>query len=107
MDVVFSYNNWVHGGKIGYATPESFNGSRWDDTVDYVAYAWADHAIRWIEQIEHGTVLFYERLKGKTAEKELERFLKVLDFQPIDRERMQCTLAHRNRTDHKRLSNKQ
>jgi hypothetical protein len=105
MDVVFTYNNWVHSGKLGHAPPESFKGSAWDETVDYVSFAWADHAIRWIEQIDHGTVLFYERLIHESAEDELKRFLKILNFQPIDPERMKCTLAHRNRSDYKRPSN--
>jgi hypothetical protein len=104
MDVVFTYRDWLHGGKVGKAPPEAFRGSEWDATVDYVAYAWADHAIRWIEQIENGTVLFYERLMGKTASGELKRFLQVIDFHPVDPVRMRCTLDHRNRTDHKRLN---
>jgi hypothetical protein len=56
MDVMFTYRNWLHGGEVGKAPPEAFRGLQWEETVDYVAYAWADHAIRWIEQIEHGTV---------------------------------------------------
>ncbi|XP_046637044.1 WSC domain-containing protein 1-like [Daphnia pulicaria] len=104
MDVVFTYRDWLHGGKVGKAPPEAFRGPEWDATVDYVAYAWADHAIRWIEQIENGTVLFYERLMGKTASGELKRFLQVVDFHPVDPVRMRCTLDHRNRTDHKRLN---
>lgn len=104
MDVVFTYRDWLHGGKVGKAPPEAFRGPEWDATVDYVAYAWADHAIRWIEQIENGTVLFYERLMGQTASGELKRFLQVIDFHPVDPVRMRCTLDHRNRTDHKRLN---
>ncbi len=52
IDVVFTYRDWRHGGKVGKAPPEAFRGPEWDATVDYVAYAWADYAIRWIEQIE-------------------------------------------------------
>ncbi len=104
MDVVFAFQNWVHGGKTGKAPPEAFKGIYWEEAVEYVAYAWADHAIRWIEQIENGTVLFYEKLKGETAEIELERVLNVLDFHPIDANRVRCTLAHRNRTDHMRIN---
>ena len=33
-----------------------------DGGLRYVAYAWADHAIRWIEQAKRDTVLFYEKL---------------------------------------------
>ena len=102
MDVVFTYRHWQHGGKVGIAPPEVFEGPKWEETIDYVAYAWADHAIRWIEQIKNGTVLFYERLMGVTAETELVRLLNVLNFHPIDPDRMRCALAHRNRTDHKR-----
>lgn len=104
MDVVFAYQNWVYGGKTGKAPPEAFNGTKWEQAVEYVAYAWADHAIRWIEQIKNGTVLFYEKLIGNTAELELERLLNVLHFHPIDANRMRCTLAYRNRTDHLRIN---
>ncbi len=104
MDVVFTFHNLQYGGKVGSAPPEAFKGSEWEKTIDYVAYAWADHAIRWIEQITNGTVLFYERLLGNRADLELMRFLNVLNFRPIDSNRMRCTLAHRNRTDHKRLN---
>jgi hypothetical protein len=104
MDVVFTYYNWIHGGKTGKAQPEFFSGPVWDELVDYVAYAWADHAIRWIEQIEKGTVLFYERLVGSTARKELERLFDVMEMKPVDPLRMKCALSHRNRTDHLRLN---
>lgn len=103
MDVVFAYRHWLQSGKTGTAPKEAFQGPEWNEVIEYVAYAWADHAIRWIEQIEHGTVLFYEKLMGKTAEKELRRLLKVINFEPVDSERMRCTLFHRNRTDHKRF----
>ncbi|KAK4007148.1 hypothetical protein OUZ56_012309 [Daphnia magna] len=105
MDVAFAYQNWVYGGKTGKAPPEAFKGKEWEEAIDYVAYAWADHAIRWIEQIKKGTVLFYEKLLGSTAEKELERVLNVLGFHAIDGNRMRCTLANRNRTDHLRTNN--
>ena len=104
---MFTYCHWIHGGKTGKAGPEFFNGPMWDEIVDYVSYAWADHAIRWIEQIEKGTVLFYERLVGKTAEKELRRLLNVMEFKPIDPLRMKCALSHRNRTVHMRLNKSQ
>ena len=107
MDVVFTFRHWMHAGKTGQAPPEAFQGSEWDQVVDYVAYVWADHAIRWIEQISNGTVLFYEKLMGKMAGEELERLLDVLDFHPVDPDRIRCALAHRNRLDHKRVhSNK-
>ena len=99
MDVVFTFHNWLLGGNV---PTESFKDPRWDETVDYVAYAWADHAIRWIEQAKRGTVLFYEKLLGDGAYIELERLLKIHNFVPIDYIRMQCALVHRNnQTDHK------
>ncbi|XP_057380614.1 sialate:O-sulfotransferase 1-like [Daphnia carinata] len=102
MDVIFSFRNWQLAGKTGNASPDAFKGPEWEEIIDYVAYAWADHAIRWIEQIDQGTVLFYERLLGKTAENELRRLLNIIGFKPIDSDRMKCALSHRNRTDHKR-----
>lgn len=64
---------------------------------------WADHAIRWIEQIEKGTVIFYEELLGKNAIRELERFWKAMEFKnEMDPERARCALAHRDRADYKR-----
>ncbi len=104
MDVVFTYRHWLISGKVGNAPLEAFSGPQWEESVDYVAYAWADHAIRWIEQIEKGTVIFYEKLLGEKASDELDRLLKAMDFQPIDPHRMRCALSHRNRTDHKRLN---
>ena len=102
MDVVFTFRHWQSHGKVDHAPPEAFKGPKWEEAVDYVAYAWADHAIRWIEQIKNGTVIFYEKLLGDAAEEELERLLNVLSFHPIDPDRMRCALAHRNRTDYKR-----
>lgn len=89
---------------MGKAPAEAFTGPEWDETVNYVAYVWADHAVRWIEQIINGTVIFYEKLMGEEAENELERLLNVIDFKSIDPDRMRCTLAHRNRTDFKRAN---
>ena len=89
---------------MGTAPPDAFKGPKWDEVIDYVSYAWADHAIRWIEQINEGTVLFYEHLKGKHAAREIERLLTEIHFGPIDPDRMYCALAHRDRTDHKRVN---
>ncbi|XP_046452550.1 WSC domain-containing protein 1-like isoform X2 [Daphnia pulex] len=105
MDVVFTFRNWAYSGKVGIAPPEAFTGPSWDETIDFVAYVWADHAIRWIEQIEKGTVIFYEKLLGSNADVEIERLLHAISFFPVDRERLKCTIKHRNRTDHKRLNN--
>lgn len=106
MDVVFTYRHWQLAGKVGKAPPEAFQGPQWENVVKFVAYAWADHAIRWIEQIEKGTVIFYEQLLGQNASFELERLIDAMDFKPrpVDPSRMRCTLDHRDRTDHKRLN---
>ena len=89
---------------MGTAPPKAFRGREWDEVIDYVSYAWADHAIRWIEQIKEGTVLFYEHLKGKKAAEEIERLLDAIHFSPIDPERLNCALSHRDRNDHKRVN---
>lgn len=104
MDVVFTYRNWQLAGKVGKAPPEAFKGPDWDELVDTVAYVWADHAIRWIEQIKNGTVIFYEKLLGQHADKELERMLVAMHFHPVNPDRMRCALKHRDRTDHKRAN---
>jgi hypothetical protein len=84
-----------------------FKGPQFDNYVDYVADTWADHAVGWIENIQIGTVLFYERLLLEDTEAELKRLLNVIHFSdprhpPIDPERMRCTLSHKNRMDRKR-----
>lgn len=105
MDVVFTYRHWQYAGKIGKAPLKAFNGSQWEEIVKFVAFVWADHAIRWIEQIEKGTVIFYEELLGPNATFELQRVWEVMGFkEPIDPGRLRCTLAHRNRMDHKRVN---
>ena len=105
MDVVFTYRHCMLEGKVGVAALEAFRGPEWDEIVNFVAFAWADHAIRWIEQIKNGTVVFYENLLGDNAQLELERFLEAMDFKPwpIDPDRMRCTLAHRHHGDYKRV----
>lgn len=105
MDVVFTYRNWqVTGNKTAKASPKSFQGRQWDEIVEYVAFAWADHAIRWIEQLKQGTVIFYENLLGPKAAIEIDRLMKAIHFSPVDPERVRCALAHRSRTDHKRVN---
>lgn len=104
MDVVFTFRHWSLAGKTGQAPLDAFYGDQWDEVVDTVAYVWADHAIRWIDGIENGTVIFYEKLLGPKAAIELERMLNAMDFGPINPDRMQCALAHRNRLDHKRTN---
>lgn len=105
FDVVFTFRHWQLQGKVGNAGPEAFEGPEWDEVVDYVAYAWADHAIRWIEQIKEGTAIFYEYLLSDSeAEVEVRRLLDTIGFKPIDPHRLRCALAHRNRTDYKRVN---
>ena len=91
---------------MGNAPPSAFQGAEWDEVVDYVAFAWADHAVRWIEQLKKGTVIFYENLLGDNAHYEIERLLDTIEYphRPIDPQRMRCALKHRNRTDHKRIN---
>ena len=93
--------------QIGTVSPDTFKGSQWDHYVDYVAYAWADHAQRWIQTIQNGTVIFYEKLIVDT-ENELRRLLNAIHSKRdghgwlVDPKRMLCTLSHRNRKDRKR-----
>ena len=105
MDVVVAHQNHLTVGKFNTAPLDAFRGLQWDEMVDTVAYAWADHAIRWIEQIKQGTVIFYENLLGENAHFELERLLVAMNLHPIDADRMKCTLAHKSEGEYKR-SNK-
>ena len=94
--------------QIGAVSPGNFNGPQWNSYVDYVTYAWADHAIRWIQNIQNGTVIFYEKLLLEDTETELNRLLRAIDFTdphhpPVDPDRMRCTLKNKNRMDRKRL----
>jgi len=104
---VFTFRNWqVTGDKVGHAPSSAFQGPEWDEVVEYVAYVWADHAVRWIEQLKQGNVIFYENLLGDGAPKEIERLLDTIGYphRPVDPERMRCAMSHRNRTDHKRVN---
>lgn len=95
-------------GKVDNAPLEVFSGPEWEKVIDFVAFAWADHAIRWIEQIKEGTVIFYEKLFGDQANQELERLLEAMNLKrsAIHPNRMRCTLAHRDRKDFKRKNKK-
>ncbi|XP_057367444.2 sialate:O-sulfotransferase 1-like [Daphnia carinata] len=111
FDALFTYGHYLWSGndQTGTASPNVFNGTNWDDHVSYVADEWAEHADRWIQYIQEGTVIFYERLLQDT-ENELRRLLKAIHFvdanhPPVDPERMRCTLQHKDRVDRKR-SNK-
>jgi hypothetical protein len=87
----------------GAVSPMTFKGPAWNHYVNYVAYAWADHATRWIHNIRNGTVIFYELLLQDT-EAELNRLLRAVNFSidPVDPERMRCTIKHKDRSDRKR-----
>lgn len=107
MDVVFAHQNHLLVGKFNEAPEDAFRGPIWDELVDAVAFAWADHAIRWIKQMKQGTAIFYENFLGDNAQHELERLLNAMNFKPqhLDPERMRCLLIHRNQSEYKR-SNK-
>ncbi|XP_057371251.1 sialate:O-sulfotransferase 1-like [Daphnia carinata] len=107
MDVVFAHQNHLLVGKFDVAPVNAFRGPVWDELVDAVAFAWSDHAIRWIEQMKQGTAIFYEHFLGDNAQHELERLLDAMNYNPqlLDPERMRCLLAHRNQSEYKR-SNK-
>lgn len=104
MDVVFSHQNHLLVGKFNVAPVEAFRGPEWDELVDTVAFAWADHAVRWIEHMKQGTAIFYENFLGDNAEHELQRLLNAMDFHPspVDPDRMRCVLVHRNQSEYKR-----
>jgi hypothetical protein len=94
--------------QIGTVSPVHFKGPVWNNYVNYVTCAWADHAIRWIQNIQNGTVIFYEKLLLEDTETELNRLLRFINFTdphhpPVDPDRMRCTLKHKNRLDRKRL----
>lgn len=93
--------------QIGTVSPDALDGPQWDEYVNYVAFAWADHAKRWISTIQNGTVIFYEQLLQGDTQSELKRILNAIHFTDsidsgINLERMRCTLEHKNRTDRKR-----
>ncbi|XP_045032431.1 WSCD family member CG9164 [Daphnia magna] len=110
FDALFTFGHFLWSGndQRGTVSPNVFNGTDWDEYVIYVASEWADHAERWIENIQHGTVIFYERLLQDT-ENELKHLLKAIHFidpnhPPVDPERMRCALQHKNRLDRKRAN---
>jgi hypothetical protein len=109
MDALFTFAHFLgsSGNHTGVVLSNDFKGPQFDNYVDYVANTWADHAVEWIENIQIGTFLFYERLLLEDTEAELKRLLNVVHFSdprhpPIDPERMRCTLWHKNRLDRKR-----
>jgi hypothetical protein len=115
MDALFPFAHFLgssgnHTGAV--VSSNDFKGPQFDNYVDYVADTWADHAMGWIENIQIGTVLFYERLLLEDTSAELERLLNVIHFSdprhpPIDPKRMRCTLSHKNRMDRKRIPKNQ
>ena len=103
IDVAITFRHFLDGGQTGTAHPVAFRGSSWDEFLEAVATSWADHAIRWIEGIRNGTVIFYEMLQ-REPETELNRLLRAIHFPAASNERMRCTIAHRNRTDRRRMN---
>jgi hypothetical protein len=113
IDALFSFCHYLlteqdHSDQIGTVSTIFFKGPAWNSYVNYVTYAWADHAIRWIQNIQNGTVIFYELLIIGDTEAELNRLLRAINFTdphhpPVDPDRMRCTLKHKNRLDRKRL----
>jgi hypothetical protein len=105
IDALFTFRHYIMAGddQKGTVSPMTFKGPAWNHYVNYVAYAWADHAIRWIQNIQNGTVIFYELLLQDT-EAELNRLLRAVNvsIDPVDPERMRCTIKHKNRSDRKR-----
>ncbi|XP_057368665.2 sialate:O-sulfotransferase 1-like [Daphnia carinata] len=109
MDALFTFAHFLgsSGNHTGVVPEKDFLGPQWDKYIDYVADTWADHAVGWIENIQNGTVIFYERLLLEDTAAELKRLLNVINFvdphhPPVDPERMRCTLLHKDRKDHKR-----
>jgi hypothetical protein len=109
IDALFTFAHYLGSSEnqTGIVSSDDFKSPEFDNYVDYVADTWADHAVGWIENIQNGTVLFYERLLLEDTEAELKRLLNVIHFSdplhpPIDPERMRCTLLHKNRMDRKR-----
>ncbi|KAI9555051.1 hypothetical protein GHT06_020350 [Daphnia sinensis] len=108
FDALFSFVHYLWSGnnQIGTVSLENFSSLKWDKYVKFVAFEWAEHAVRWIQHIENGTAIFYERLLEDT-ERELKGLLNAINFidprhPPFDPERMRCTLLHKNRLDRKR-----
>ena len=111
IDALFSFVLYLMAGQDQIGTVSllaKFKGPQWNSYVNYVTFAWADHAIRWIQNIQNGTVIFYEKLLLEDTEAELNRLLRAINFTdphhpPVDPDRMRCTLKHKNRLDRKRL----
>ena len=111
IDALFSFVHYLMAGQDQIGTVSllaKFKGPQWNCYVNYVTFAWADHTIRWIQNIQNGTVIFYEKLLLEDTEAELNRLLRAINFTdphhpPVDPDRMRCTLKHKNRMDRKRL----
>ena len=110
FDALFSFVHFLWSGndQKGIVSTDHFTGPKWDEHFKYVSNEWAEHADRWIKNIQNGTVIFYELLLTDT-ETELNRLLRAVNFTdshhpPVDPDRMWCTLKHKNRLDRKRSS---
>ena len=77
----------------------------WDEWVSENILVWETVATTWIRNMKRGGVVYYENLRGDT-ESELRRVLKMLSF-PLDEERLNCVLQHKDRNPFKRRKNNQ
>ena len=103
IDAAIAFRNYVGSGnnKTGIADYSWFHGAEWQAYLEFAAYAWADHAVRWIDGMRHGVVAFYENLLHDT-EAELKRILRKFYPVPIDEARLKCVVKLKNVTPHKR-----
>ena len=102
IDAAIAHRNYEFGGQTGMAREDRFSGPEWNEYVQAASLSWADHAIRWIDGIENGTIIFYENLVHET-EAELKRIIPFFYSEPVDPVRLKCTIAHKDRIDRKRL----
>ena len=81
FDALFSFVHFLWSGndQKGIVSTDHFTGPKWDEHFKYVLKEWAEHADRWIKNIQNGTVIFYELLLTNT-ETELNRLLRAVNF---------------------------
>ena len=102
MHASFAYRHYLLAGQTGVAGEQYFQGDDWNEFLRFVSFAWADHAIRWIDQLKNGAVVFYEKLQNDT-EMEIRRLLHSIHFNAVDSQRLQCTISHKQRIDRRRI----
>jgi len=114
FDAIVSYRNFVIRKLDGHAPPEAFSHSpnlhpgitiTWDHWVLDNILVWETVSTTWIRNMKRGGVVYYENLRDDT-ESELRRVLKMLSF-PLDEERLNCVLQHKDRNAFKRRKNNQ